>query len=252
LADKEEILKTTKWRGNRLARAYRNLVTRTAAQLRMDDDTNMHLALHIYDLIQYEGITLARSYVDLVKRTHRLDSARYGFRATRAAVRYLHKVMVIKDEVYVAHLLTSVEKHRRDCLRYRIDPKRGDKVIYRHLNRPELNLFGLRIRFRVVTRDWQLNWMKQMKFLRRIPTWHAKEKLFRDWYMGLVERFEYADAVSYDAYVSALELPEEVRGYREVRYPKMNEAMEKASSLIDEVISQKMTHTSDFRAPTQS
>lgn len=235
LAEKEEILKKTKWQGERLSRAYRNLVTRTIALLRMDDETNMQLALRIYDLIQYENIGLARIYVDLIKKIHRQDSARFNHNATRIVLRQLHKVMAIKDEIFVAHLLTSVEKKKRDQIRYRINPARGDKVIYRHLNRPEFSLFGLRIRFHMVTKDWQLNIMKRLKFLRRIlPSWHGRERAFRDWYIQLIHRFHYDDAVSYDNYVRALDVPEEVRGYREVRYPKMETAKQKAESLANQ------------------
>jgi len=43
----------------------------------------------------------------------------------------LHKVMLIKDEIYVAHLLTSEEKRRRDRARYQVDPARGDRLHYR-------------------------------------------------------------------------------------------------------------------------
>ena len=233
LAEKEEILRTTRWRGALLARAYRNLVVRTAAALRMDDETNMHLALRIYDLIQYEGLSYARSYADLVKKVRSLDRAEFRFQATKTVLRYLHKVMAIKDEVFVAHLLTSVEKRKRDFQRYRVDPKRGDRVVYRHINRPEFTIFGFHIRFHMITSDWQLNIMKRMKFLRKLlPGWHAREKVFRDWYVELVRQFHYENRAAYEAYVRALEVPEEVSGYREVRYPKMEAARQKAETFL--------------------
>ena len=233
LAEKEEILRTTRWRGILLSRAYRNLVVRTAAALRMDDETNMHVALRIYDLIQFEGLGYARAYADLVKKVRSLDRSEFRFQATQAVIRYLHKVMAIKDEVFVAHLLTSVEKRKRDFQRYRIDPKRGDKAIYRHINRPEFTIFGLHIRFHMVTQDWQLQIMKQMKFLRKLlPGWHAREKTFRNWYIDLVKQFHYSDRVSYDAYVRALEVPGAVSGYREVRYPKMEAATKSAEAFL--------------------
>ncbi len=142
--------------------------------------------------------------------------------------------MAIKDEIFVAHLLTSVEKRKRDYERYKIDPKRGDRVVYRHINRPEFNVFGFSFRFHMITSDWQLNMMKRMKFLRKLlPAWHAREKAFRDWYVDLVHKFHYQDQASYEAYVRALEVPEEVRGFREIRYPKMEAARQQAESLIN-------------------
>ncbi|OGW86046.1 MAG: hypothetical protein A3A81_06040 [Omnitrophica bacterium RIFCSPLOWO2_01_FULL_45_10b] len=233
LAEKEEILKTTHLRGILLSRAYRNLVIRTAAALRMDDETNMHLALRIYDLIQFDDLRYARLYADLVKKVRSLDKPEYRFEATQAVIRYLHKVMAIKDEIFVAHLLTSVEKRKRDFQRYRIDPKRGDQAKYRHINRPEFNLFGLRIRFHMITSNWQLEIMKRMKFLRKLlPAWHANEKAFRSWYMELVKQFHFKNQADYMAYVQALQVPEEVSGYREVRYPKMDAARKKAEALL--------------------
>ncbi len=233
LAEKEEILRTTRWRGPLLARAYRNLVIRTAAAIRMDDETNMHLALRIYDLIQYEGIGYARSYADLVKKVRGLDRSEYRFQVTQSVIRYLYKVMAIKDEVFVAHLLTSVEKRKRDFQRYRIDPKRGDKAVYRHINRPEFTIFGFHIRFHMITKDWQLDIMKRMKFLRKLlPGWHVREKAFRNWYIELAKQFHYEDRTTYDAYVRAFEVPDEVSGYREVRYPKMEAAKQKAEAFL--------------------
>ena len=133
----------------------------------------------------------------------------------------------------MAHLLTSVEKRRRDIKRYQIDSRRGDQLVYRHINRPEFNLLGLRIRFHMTTQDWQLEVMKRMKFLRRVlPGWHAKEKAFRGWYVDLIRKFNYHDHASYEAYVHALETPEEVRGFREIRYPKMEEAKKKADGFL--------------------
>lgn len=233
LAEKEEILAHKGWRGKPLSRAYRNFVVRTVAALQMDDETNMHLALRIYDLIQYENLSYARSYARLVREVKRVDRSDYGFQATQAVIHLLYKVMAIKDEVFVAHLLTSVEKRKRDFKRYRIDPNRGDRVTYRHMTRPEFVLFGCRIRFDMVTRDWQLNVMKRMKFLRRLlPGWHAREKAFRDWYIELVKNFHYEDRDSYDSYVEALRVPDAVNGYRDVRYPKMEAARQKAEQLL--------------------
>jgi indolepyruvate ferredoxin oxidoreductase len=156
-----------------------------------------------------------------------------GYEATKAAIYYLAKVMLIKDEVYVSHLLTSPEKFKRDRERYHIDKKAGDRVIYRHINRPQFRMLGFNIEFDMVTRNWQLWMMKHCKFLRRLlPEWHKDEKAFRQWYYDLVDRFDFHDDASYHLYVQALRTPEEVRGYRQIRYPKMDDARVKVSELL--------------------
>ncbi|MCH7715371.1 MAG: M48 family metalloprotease [Gemmatimonadetes bacterium] len=155
-------------------------------------------------------------------------------RATKAAIKYLHKVMIIKDEIYVAHLLTSEEKLARDKKRYNVDESNGDKIKYVHLNRPHITFMGFDFERDISPRQWQLNLMKRMKFLRRwLPKWHTKEKAFRDWYIAeVIDTFAPTNAKSYENHVRALETPEEVRGYREVRYPKMAEARKEVEALL--------------------
>lgn len=141
--------------------------------------------------------------------------------------------MEIKDEVYVAHLLTSPEKYEKDAKRYKVDLANGDRIIYKHFNRPHFDIWGMNIEFDFNSRDWMLRIMKHMKFLRRLmPAWHKREKGFRAWYEALVDRFEYTSPEMYERWVAVLSLPEEVRGYRLVRYPKMEQAMEQAEKIL--------------------
>src|SRR5258708_38939179 len=115
-------------------------------QLELDDASLMHLALRAYDLVHYDGLTCAQSYVDLVVATASEDRASWNYEATRAVLKNAFKVMAIKDEIYVAHLLTSPEKRQRDRVRFNIDPANGDRLTYRHINRPEFVVFGRRFR----------------------------------------------------------------------------------------------------------
>ena len=231
---KRQILER-KWNGKRLAQEYGALVESAVETLDIgSDNVNRILALYIYDLIQFEDIAYARRYVEKVKQVHAHDSVNYDYRATKAAIRYLHKVMLIKDEVYVAHLLTSEEKLARDKELYGVDAENGDQIRYVHLNRPHFTVMGLDLEGDIDTRNWQLNLMKRMKFLRRwLPQWHAKEKAFREWYITrVIDTFAPADAEVYEKYLQALECVEEVRGYREIRYPKMEVAKQTVESLL--------------------
>ena len=237
LESKRQILER-KWGGKRLAREYVTLVESVVETLDVgSDDVNRTLALYIYDLVQFEGIGYARMYVDKIKQVYAQDSVDYGYRATKAAIRYLHKVMLIKDEVYVAHLLTSEEKLQRDKELYGVDTANGDRIRYVHLNRPHFTVMGLELEADIDTRNWQLNLMKRMKFLRRwFPQWHAKEKAFREWYITrVIDTFAPADAETYEKHLQALECVEEVRGYREIRYPKI----EAAKQTVDGLLAQK-------------
>ena len=223
-----------KRRGEVLAHEYEVLVQQTVGKLELDDETNRRFALYVYDLIQFENLEYARLYVEKIKQIHSKDLSEMDYRATKAAIKYLHKVMLIKDEVYVAHLLTSETKLKRDEELYNVDKSNGDKIKYVHLNRPRFTIMGRELQWEMNTKNWQLNLMKRMRFLRRLLSqWHKLEKVFRDWYIAeVIDTFAPQDRESYEDYVSALEVPEEVRGYREVRYPKMENARKKVEELL--------------------
>jgi indolepyruvate ferredoxin oxidoreductase len=231
LEEKARFLSET--HGSRTARQYQMLVGEAVLELHMDDETHRDFALRVYDLIHYEGLDLAGRYADLVLSIRRKDRREWSLAATRAVLRQAFKVMAIKDEVYVAHLLTSPEKRARDRTRYRIDEANGDRLRYRHMNRPEFTVFGRSFQWDMITRDWQLNVMKRLKFLRwMLPSWHREEKDFRDWYLKLASHFDADDEKTYKIWVQILQVPEEVRGYREIRKPKMDEAREKVKTLL--------------------
>ena len=230
IAEKAEILAKTK--GKKLAETYRTHAE-TVGDWDLSDATKSQFALGVYDLIQWGGIEYAQAYIARVKQTYARDEARYQYAATDAVARFLARVMAYKDEIYVAHLLTSEEKYRRDCARYNVDPARGDKISYRHLTRPHFQVLGLDIKFDIQTRDWMLNLMKRARFLRRLSAWHREEKSYRDWYIDLVDGFEFDSAARYETYLKALRLPDEVRGYREVIWPKMAAAKKMADHWLN-------------------
>jgi indolepyruvate ferredoxin oxidoreductase len=222
--------------GRAVAEDFRNLVQETVLQLDGDDAMHRDFALRTYDLIHYEGLPLARRYADLVLATVSKDRREWKQKATRAVIQNAFKVMAIKDEVYVAHLLTSPEKRARDKIRYRVEESQGDRLRYRHFTRPEFVVFGQRVRWDMVTRDWQLNLMKRLRFLRRLlPDWHREEKEFRDWYLDLALHFEAESETAYAGWVKILSCPENVRGYREIRASAMQDARRQVRGWIEEL-----------------
>ncbi|MHB8521711.1 MAG: DUF6537 domain-containing protein [Limisphaerales bacterium] len=237
VADKVDILTRTRRRGGELAAAYQQLVEHATKQMQLGAEALRDFAVRVYDLIQFENPEYARRYVDWVGRIHALDRIDQGFAATKAVIWNLHKVMIIKDEVYVAHLLTSEEKYRRDRARYNVDPELGDRIEYRHLNRPQFRVLGFNLAWNMRTRDWMLRIMRHMRWLRRaLPEWHREEKAFREWYCGLLEQFARIprDPAHYESFLRILKLPEPVTGYRDIRYPKMAAARAQADLWLKE------------------
>jgi indolepyruvate ferredoxin oxidoreductase len=134
----------------------------------------------------------------------------------------LAKVMLIKDEPYVAYLLTRYEKKERDIRKYGVDVSNGDRIVYRHHTSPEFNIGKYRIRLKITTSDWQLKLVRHMKWWRKLPGWHKREVAFREWYVGLLDRINLTHDVGYAQALRVLNAPQDVSGYREVRYPKMD------------------------------
>jgi indolepyruvate ferredoxin oxidoreductase len=234
VAEKSERLKRSGARGENLAQKYWQLVTGALEKMTLDARHQSLLAQRIYDLIRYENIAYAEDYVARLRRVHARDSATFGYAATQAALWNLHRVMAIKDEVYVAYLLSSDEKYEGDRERYNVHPELGDRMVHRHLNRPEFTLGGRTIRFHLKTRPWMLKLMRRAKFLRRmLPAWHAREKAFRQWYFDLADRFAAPlDGAAYATWLKILRLPEEATGYREIRYPRMADAQKRAAEWL--------------------
>ena len=234
VAEKSARLKRSGAQGERLARQYWQLVTSAMEKLTIDARHESLLAQRIYDLIRYENLAYAEDYVARLLRVYERDSATFGYAATHAALWNLHRVMAIKDEVYVAYLLSNEEKIERDMDRYNVRPELGDRIVHRHLNRPEFTFGKRTLRFKIKTRPWMLRLMRRGKILRKLlPAWHARERAFRAWYFDIADQFEAPpDAEAYATWLKVLRLPEEATGYREVRYPRMEQARKRAEELL--------------------
>jgi len=224
-------------RGNTTARQFRVLMRQTFRQtrgLRVPDRLMRDVIIRAYDCTVWGGIEYAKRYCNRLVEIFHKDHPQYDYRLTRAVVWNLAKVMLIKDEPYVSALLTSPEKYKRDRRRFNVNPERGDKIVYRHHNRPEFEIFGKKIRFEWKSRDWQLRLMASSRWLRRIlPNWHRRERDFREWYDNLLDIVEYTSPNDYERWLAILASPESVTGYREVRYPKMEAVRKQVQVLLE-------------------
>jgi indolepyruvate ferredoxin oxidoreductase len=228
VVNKARILRKTKLQGRKWGDDYERLVETAMKVMRqLPEESKYDVALRIYDLMQYQDFHYAKRYMDLVRGVYKRDIGVPGrdhkFAATHAVIWNLAKVMLIKDEPYVAYLLTRYEKKVRDLAKYGVDEANGDKLVYRHHTSPEFHIGKHRIRFKITTSDWQLNIARKMKWWRKLPGWHHREVAFRDWYIALLDRVSLAPG-SYEQALRVLKCVEPVTGYREVRYPKMDAA----------------------------
>jgi indolepyruvate ferredoxin oxidoreductase len=220
--------------------AFRDLAHEAKRTLSLDEQLLRDLTVRLADLIWFDGPNYAKQYLTLVQSIYSRDSEKYEYEATRAVIWNLAKVMLIKDEVYVAHLLTSKEKLERDCERYDVDESRGDSIRYSHINRPRFDIGKFKIEFDIRTYNWQLNIMKRMKFLRKLLSqWHQPEKEFRDWYILLLSRFQYTNEAEYQIWLDVLKSVDAVTGYREIRHPKQDAA----KKMVEQELARLPVHT---------
>lgn len=218
---------------------YEQWMYKLRERLNLPEDLLVALAIRVYDLVEYEGFEYAERYVKWVERFSEAEVlSGQSLKATTALISNLHKLMAIKDEIYVADLLTRKEKYQRDQARFHVDPRQGDQISYRHFNRLELRILGLSLSFDIVTRDWMLRFVRHLKILRRLlPWWHKQEREFLEWYLGLLPRLlDIGRKTGRWLEISnILRVPESVSGFREIRYPKMVEAKQRAQLLLQEL-----------------
>ena len=132
--------------------------------------------------------------------------------------------MLIKDEPYVAYLLTRYEKKQRDLDKFGVDVPNGDRLVYRHHTSPEFNIGKFRIRMKITTTDWQLKHRPPHEMVAKAPGLaQTRNRLPRlvHWPAG-PRQSRFNGGIRKGP--ADLKCPESVTGYREVRYPKMDQA----------------------------
>ena len=213
----------------KLARGYKHLVYTTLRACReLDKETMRDVAVRMYDLIQWGGLRYARRYARSLRRVFLADDERKGFAATRVVAWQLAKLMLIKDEFYVAHLLTSVEKIRRDRQRYNVNPANGDRIVYRRTFHPRF--FGRQIDVRIP--HWMLYLVREMRWLRYLlPGFHREDRRLLRWYEHIIEEFAYTNDAEYQRQLEILQCVEPVRGYAEYRSPRIRAARSRGEQL---------------------
>ena len=200
------------------------------------DDLWCQVVVRAHDCIVWDGRDYAARYCAHVVSVFRKDSPDFGYAMTRAALDSVARVMLVKDEVYVAAMLTSPEKYEADRRRFNIQPDRGDVIKYVHHNHPEFEVLGKKLRFEWKSRDWELKLMASLRMLRHVlPGWHRREHDFREWFESLLPRVDWTPdqgARAYQKWVTILAMPQQATGYREVRYPKMDLVRRRAMQLL--------------------
>lgn len=191
------------------------------------------------DCVRWGGPAYGEQYVAALLSVYENDDPRFDMALTQAAAVNLARVMLIKDEVYVAQLLTDPAKRKRDDRRWRIDRGRGEWLTYHRLTRPEFSLFGRRYVFEWRAPRWQLRVLSKMRWMRRVlPWWHYREVSYRQWYLSQLAEIAFEDEATYRRWVTVLSLPSVTTGFRDALWRKISWSRRQAEHWLSQDIEQ--------------
>lgn len=228
-----------------LANRACDVLTRRHASTQLQKD----IIVRIHDCLIWGGGSYAKQYLKRVLTVFEEDQPTKDYALTQCVIKNLARVMLIKDELYVSAMLTSPTKVKRDQKRFNIHPHRGDRMKYRRVVKPEFVFLKQRFGFELSARPWMLRTFAKMRWLRKImPTWHAQDRAFRKWYWALLDSLKIDQPDQYQRWIEILSLPEQVTGFRNIRYPKIVKVYEQAEQLLEQ-LEQPQTETSQPETP---
>jgi indolepyruvate ferredoxin oxidoreductase len=196
------------------------------------------LEVRVPELRQYQDADYARRYVDFVKHVTQEEQRKVPGRngVSLAVARHLYKLMAYKDEYEVARLHLDLQLHAE------IEAKMGGPVrLSWHLHPPLLRALGLKKKIRLGA--WfqpAFRALRAMKGLRGTPfdifgyaPVRREERRLIDEYQGLVETtVARLSPANHDAAVAIAELPDEIRGYEEIKLEAIKRFRSAAAQLI--------------------
>ncbi len=218
------------------ARAYVALMDRCA---HLDEESRRMLAIRIAELIDYQNAPYAHQYVDVVLRVAAREQAvTPGNSAlTRAVIAYLYKLMAYKDEYEVARLHLKAAFHEQINGLF-AEPRR---VVY-HFHPPILRALGLKKK--LAFGPWftpalrALRWMRWLRGSRGDVFGYAhvrrEERRLITWYRGMLEAaLERLTPHTYSIVVDIARLPDEIRGYEQIKLNNMAQVTGRAATLLE-------------------
>jgi len=198
--------------GQQLADRLRASAARCVAAVADLDETHKRaIVVRAYDCLRWGGGDYAERYVEKVAAIYAKDSADFDYAATRAAIYNLASAMLIKDAVFLAELSTSPEKLARDREKYNVNPANGDKISYRHLWHPEIQLWPWPVRFtpRIAVPHWMLIVLRGMRWLRNaLPLWRRQDKQYLRQYEQALEKFSWTTPAEYHRALTGVSSPQ--------------------------------------------
>ncbi|WP_405059285.1 indolepyruvate ferredoxin oxidoreductase family protein [Kribbella sp. NBC_01505] len=221
--------------GTTPAQARTRVVPASVAAAGLTGEVHRLVAQRATDLVGYQSMKLANSYVDFVARIAAAEQAvSTETRFTEAVARNLFKLTAYKDEYEVARLLTDPEflgstgeAFPGGTVSFKLHPP-----VLRAMGRTKKMSFGPKshVTLRVLARLKSLRGTRADLFgyahLRKV------ERTLRDHYRTMVTELAAGlDQASYDRAVQLAELPDVVRGYESVKLRNIDRYTETLQAL---------------------
>jgi indolepyruvate ferredoxin oxidoreductase len=195
------------------------------------------LEIRVPELIAYQNVAYAREYVDFVRRVAQVEAerapGRQGF--AEAVAWHLYKLMAYKDEYEVARL------HLDAAVSARLASKFGPNIrTYWHLHPPLLRALGLKKKLRLgawFTPAFRL--LRALKGLRgtafdpfgRAEVRRVERALVGEYRQQIETALVRLTPITHDTAVALAGLPDEIRGYEQVKLDSVARFREKAKQL---------------------
>lgn len=225
--------------GGRVARRFGLMIKRVghaARQSLVDDALLRDVVVRAYDCLLWGGMRYAQRYVDQVVAVMEKDLPRRDLALTRAVVWNLARVMLIKDEIFVAALLSDPHHRRQQRRQLGLGPhaRRGEpRLRLRHVHHPQLRWRGHVYRLPPIrTRPWHLRLLARLRPLRGLLLARPSETQFRDWYESLVAKISLEGPGDYERWLTVLSVPASVTGFRSVRDARILAARRRAEESL--------------------
>ncbi|MCY3770914.1 MAG: indolepyruvate ferredoxin oxidoreductase family protein [Gemmatimonadetes bacterium] len=200
-------------------------------------------AIRVAELIAFQDTKLAERFVDRIARVYegdeRVGGPDRGYLLTTHAAFMLHKLMAYKDEYEVARLLTDPSE---PGIAERFD---GPVRVSYHLHPPLLRAWGLDRKLRLG--PWFrpfLRIMARCRFLRGTPfdpfgytAARREERELVAWYESLLDQaLAMLTPENYPEVSELLQLPDEIRGYEQVKHRSVLRVKKKADEMLETLL----------------
>ncbi len=222
----------------RRRQAYLQLLDRCA---HLDGEARRLLAVRIGELVDYQDARYAQNYVEAVLRVAEREQRVLGRTGplTHTVCRYLYKLMAYKDEYEVARLYLRAEFWER---LERTFP--GYRRLRFHLHPPLLRMLGVRRKLAVGPWvRWLFRLLRAARRLRGTPldvfgyaSVRREERRLVAWYLDLIDRaLAILSLQNYPRVVELLSIPDQIRGFEDVKRRYASRAVERAEQILREL-----------------